>query len=94
MKPLADIAMTKAERLEFYDDLTRKLIPGLQLEYARSTAQMRKAYDAAANPHGSLRDLATFILAAKASENALVSILCAEKIARNAHPMSKAEFGT
>lgn len=90
----ADSAMTNAERLEAYDALTRHLIPGLDREYRRATAQMRKAIPAASDPNGSLKDLATFIIAARASENAQCALLAAEKIARQTHPMSRARFGT
>ena len=91
---LADRAMSPIDRLRQYDDLNRILIPGWQVEFMRATASMKKALPAASDPNGSLRDLATFILAAKASENAQCSLLAAEKIARNTHPASKMEFGS
>jgi hypothetical protein len=90
---LAEKVFTTAERLQAYDALTRQLIPGLDLEFRRATAQMKKAMPAASDPNGSLKDLATFIIAARASENAQCALLAAEKIARQMHPMSKARFG-
>jgi hypothetical protein len=90
----ADRAMTNAQRLEAYDERIRLLVPAWRLEYQRATAQMRKAIPAASDPNGSLKDLATFILAANASENAQMSLLSAAKLAREVHPMSHARFGT
>lgn len=93
MTSLAEKAFPTHERIEAYERYQRHLIPGWLLEYRRATAQMRKAIPNASDPNGSLRDLATFILAAKASENAQCSLLAATKLAREMHPMSKAEFG-
>lgn len=90
---LAEKAFTTAERLDAYDQLVRSLIPGWRMEFQRATAQMRKAIPAASDPKGSLRDLATFILAAKASENAQCALLASEKLARQTHPASRMEFG-
>lgn len=90
----ADRAMSKAERLRAYDDRNRLLVPCWQQEYMKSTAQMHKAYAAAADPNGSLKDLATFILAANASHINQMNLLSAAKLAREVHPMWNAEFGT
>jgi hypothetical protein len=90
----ADRVMSKAERLRAYDDRNRVLVPCWQTEYMKSTAQMNKAIPAAANPNGSLKDLATFILAARASEISQCKLLAAEKLAREVHPMWNAEFGS
>lgn len=94
MTSLAEKVFTNAERLEAYDRLNRHLIPGLELEFRRATASMNKWRAKASDPNGSLKDLATFILAAKASENAQCALLAAEKLALNTHPMSRSEFGT
>lgn len=84
--------ISNSERLVAYDRLQRELIPGWQLEFDRSKHQMARALPKAIT--GSLRDLATFILAAKANENAQCRLLGAEKHARDMHPMSVSEFGT
>ena len=90
----ADRAMSIAQRLEAYDERTRLLVPAWQREFYLATTQMKKAMPAASDPNGSLKDLATFILAANASENAQMSLLSAAKLARDVHPMAKARFGT
>lgn len=83
----ADRVFPTKDRIDAYDRLQRTLIPGWRLEFRKATQSMWRAHAAASDPNGSLRDLATFILAAKASENAQVSLLAAEKIAREMHPM-------
>lgn len=89
----ADRAMSKAERLQAYDERNRLLVPCWQTEFMRSTSQMKKAIPAAVNQNGSLKDLATFIIAARASEISQCKLLAAEKLAREVHPMWSAEFG-
>ena len=88
------VKLTPAQKLDEYDNLMRNLVPCWQIEFQRSTAQMWKAFPAASDPNGSLKDLATFILAANASENNQVKLLGAAAYARSVHPMSKARFGT
>jgi hypothetical protein len=92
MNDPSERVFTNAERLEAYDRLERVLIPSLNIEYIRATASMKKAIPAASDPNGSLKDLATFILAAKASENAQCALLGAKRLAANTHPMSKSDW--
>lgn len=84
--------ISPAERLVAFDRLHRVLIPGWQVEFALTKKSMTNALPGALK--GSLRDLATFIIACRANENICIHLQGAENHAAGMHPMSQSEFGS